>query len=318
MIKKISGLLIISTLILAQFSAALAQEPPAPENTTEVTPELAAEVLGQPLPNEGFTITPANPNTINPRKFIFELKPGDQANDYVEIRNLSPTEQTFLLYGADPTFSAQGTPAYKTRQAGISAEGAWVKFEEPEVKLGPDETKIAKFTITAPHEAAGGDYRAGIAMEKSKKDVNNPGITIATRIILHAEIKVTDSPNAIPKQDGTYKNGTHTDHPPENQWKVVYFWISLVLFIASFIALIWVTLQERKQKTIAPAPVALTKKKTVKKRKTTTKAKSTKTKAKKSTAKKTVRKTAAKKKPVRKTTARKPAKKTSRKKSTKK
>jgi len=350
MLKKISSLLILSTLVLTCSTVAFAQETdpaastvpaetaaeatagqpaaetaaenPAEERTPgQPTEEQPLEVTAQPFNNEGFTITPANPNTINPRKFLFELKPGDQADDFVEIRNLSGSEQTFLLYGADPTFSAQGTPAYKTRQAGGSAEGAWVKFEEPEVVLGPDETKIAKFTVTVPHEAAEGEYRAGIAMEKSKQDVENPGITIATRIILHAGIKVTNTPNAVPKQDGTYTNGTNTEEHTKQDWKAVYFWISLILFIASFIALIWVTLQERKQKLSKPAPAATAKTTKAKPAKTAGKKPAGKPKKKTSakTRKSTTKKAAAKKTTTRKKTTKKaPAKKTTKRKTTKK
>jgi len=222
---------------------------------------------------EGFTIVSANPNTINPRRFIFEVKPGQTIEDYVQIQNMSNKEESFLLYGADPTFSAQGTPAYKTRQAGGNGEGRWILFDETEVKMAPNEKRIVRFSLQIPQTAAKGDYRAGITMEKAARpSANQPGISIATRIILHAEIKVTDNPRAIPRADGTHSLGS-TDIIPDqkNDWRTIYVWISLVLFIFSFIALLWVTLIEsytnkKRKKKIIPAPV--TKPKRTKKRKT--------------------------------------------------
>jgi len=217
---------------------------------------------------EGFTIVSANPNTINPRRFIFEVKPGQSVEDFVEIQNMSESEETFLLYGADPTFSAQGTPAYKTRQAGGNGEGKWILFDETEVKMAPNEKRIVRFTLRVPETAAKGDYRAGIAMEKAARpSAAQPGISIATRIILHAEIKVTDNPRAIPHVDGTISIGeTEITTAQQADWRTLYFWISLVLFICSFVALLFVTLAEcfsskKMKKEIppaetAPAPVA--------------------------------------------------------------
>lgn len=195
---------------------------------------------------EGFTIVSANPNTINPRRFIFELKPGDSVDDFVEVQNLSSEPKNFLLYGADPTFSAQGTPAYKTRQAGGNGEGRWITFEEPEITLAANEKRILRFTVKVPETIAKGDYRAGIAMEKAaEQSQNQPGISIATRIILHTEIKVTDNPKAVPHVDGTVSIGETVTTPEAAQkadWRTFYFWISFALFIFSAIALIWVTL----------------------------------------------------------------------------
>ncbi len=193
--------------------------------------------------SEGFTINPTDPNGVNPRKFIFELKPGEEKKDSVTIQHLADEDSTFSLYGADPTFSAQGTPAYKTRQAGGDGEGQWITFDEPEVVLGHNEERTISFTINVPTETELGEYRAGIAMEKTKKDINNPNITIATRVILHADIKVTENPQPVPKKGESYPSAEETQGP----WQIYYFWISLILFIGSFIALIWVTFKEKNQ-----------------------------------------------------------------------
>lgn len=226
---------LLTTCTLASFLVM-----PVSAQEVAVPPELAN------LKSEGFTITPARPNSVNPRKFIFEIRPGESKQETVVIKNLSSESGTFYLYGADPTFSAQGTPAYKTRQAGGDGEGQWITFNQPEINLTGGEEKAVQFTLAVPEDAELGDYRIGIAMEKTKKDANNPNITIATRIILHTDVKVTDNPSPVPKQ-GEMMDGPQKTTPDDSPWQIYYFWISLGLFIASFLALIWVTFQEKKQ-----------------------------------------------------------------------
>lgn len=246
--KKISSLQSLSLLFLTLLLfAALTPLALAQETTTTATPP-AADTNGitpndiANIRSEGFTIVPANPNTINSRKFIFEIRPGESSNDFVSVQNLSNQPVKFLLYGADPTFSAQGTPAYKTRQSGGNGEGSWIKFDNQEFTLQPNEQRIERFTITVPKEAELGEHRAGITIEKSKADVNNPNITIATRVILHADIKVTLDPQPVPKMDGSFSASIVAEKP---SWQTYYFWISLALFLISLTALLAVTLKSR-------------------------------------------------------------------------
>lgn len=227
--KKLSALAIL-LILLAQFNIASAQ-------------------INGHSNNEGFTITPADPINPDIHNFTFALKPGSQVENFVEIRNMASYEETFLLYGADPTFSAQGTPAYKTRQDGGTGEGQWIAFDEPQTTLAPGEKRTMRFTVNVPAKTVLGKYRAGIAMEKTKKDANNPGITIATRLILHSNINVTDNPAAL---TGAIIEEKSTDTGFD--WRMAYFWVSLILFMASFIALIWITLLEKKEKSKKAAP----------------------------------------------------------------
>jgi len=265
----------------AEVTATKIAEPTATDPIEiEVGGPPTVEDIKKTFQNEGFTIVPTNPNSISHRNFIFELQPGDVVKESVTIQNLAPNKVSFLLYGADPTFSVQGTPAYKTRQSNTNAEGNWIKFDQEEILLGPGEEKIVEFTLTVPEDTALGEYRAGIAMEKSKQDSNNPGITIATRILLHADITVTDNPKPIPKVGDAEVQPAQQ----QSQWQVYYFWISLILFIASFAALILVTFQERHKKEEVQSHKAVPAKKATKK--TTAKKPAKKTTKKKSVAKK--------------------------------
>lgn len=210
--------------------------------TAETTQEQAEKIptLTQQK-SDGFTIIPAYPNTINPRKFIFELKPGEKTEDYVSIKNLSDQNAHFLLYGADSTLSNQGTLAYKTRQNGGEGEGKWVSFQPSGIDLGPQETKLVKFTIETPKDTNFGDYKFGIAMEKSRPDANNPNITIATRVILHGEVKITNEPKTVPKL-----SAPAVTKPQISGWQSYYFWISLGLFMISLTILAWTIFRQKK------------------------------------------------------------------------
>lgn len=190
----------------------------------------------------GFTLTPAYPNSINPRKFIFEIAPGTSLTDYILVRNLSDTAETYMLYGADPTLSNQGTPAYKTRQNGGNGEGSWITFQEPQAQVSAGGIKLFKFTVNVPENTPLGDYRAGITMEKTKKDANNAAITIATRVILHSEIKVTNDPQPIP----------HDQEPPQDTKPTTaqtpYYWVLIGLFVISVGFLIWSSTEQKPKR----------------------------------------------------------------------
>ena len=186
----------------------------------------------------GFTLTPAYPNTINARKFIFEIAPGTSVTDYILVRNLSDVDEAYLLYGADPTLSNQGTPAYKTRQNGGDGEGSWIKFQEPEALVNAGGIKLFKFTLNVPENTPLGDYRAGITMERVQKDKNNAAITIATRVILHSDIKVTDDPQPVP----------HDQEPPQDTKltaQTPYYWVFVGLFIISIGFLAWSSAEQK-------------------------------------------------------------------------
>lgn len=236
MIKKLN-LLILVIFTVALNNICYAQTA-AVTQQTQKTQQTQAPIKAK---EEGFTITPANPNTTSPRKFLFEIKPGDTATDYAYIQNLADEKATFLLYGSDSTLSKQGSLAYKTRADNGAGAGKWIVFDQPKIELGPQEAKIVKFTVNIPKDTKLDNYKAGITMEKTKQDINNPNITIATRVIIHGEIKVTNEPKVISKE----KPVNFFSKPAWQNW---YFWISLTLFIISLTLLIWTTINEHAKK----------------------------------------------------------------------
>lgn len=288
MIKKVS--LVFTTLaLLALPLTALGQDATPAESEEPTLQETPAESVGLPseianMESEGFTINPTRPDPNNRSNFSFEIGPGDELHDSVILKNLSSEASTFYVYGADSALSAQGTPAYKTRMDTGNGEGKWIQFEESEIVLQGGEQRELSFTLAVPENTELGDYRVGIAMEKTKQDVNNPNVTIATRLVLRTDIKVTNNPAPQPIVE------------VDKTWQNYYFWISLLLFVVSLTTLIWITFQESKEKaknadsSKSSASTAL--KKSTSRKKSTAK----KTPSRKSTGRKTTKKKPARKK----------------------
>ncbi|HMR00780.1 MAG TPA: hypothetical protein PKA32_00130 [Candidatus Gracilibacteria bacterium] len=157
MMKKLSLLVATFTLLALPLQVGMAQD------NVDLPPEIAN------MQSEGFTIVPANPNPPESSNFTFELGPGSEVRESVIIKNLSTEPATFYLYGADPTFSQQGTKAYKTRADSGEGEGQWITFDEPEVLLQGGEQKQAFFTLKIPQDTSFGEYRAGIEWKKPRR-----------------------------------------------------------------------------------------------------------------------------------------------------
>lgn len=183
-----------------------------------------------PANEDQFSFTIANPNRTDPQKFLFELKPGESAQEYGYIKNLSAIDLAINLYGADETTTNEGSFSLKSKDQPQNQVGTWITFEEKNVVLKPQEVKRVKFTLSVPKNTPLGEYHGGVAAEKTKPDSQNPNITIAVRIGLRVDVKVTDTPQPIAKQYG------ETEKTTGAQW---LFWISLVLFLGSGSLMIW-------------------------------------------------------------------------------
>lgn len=237
--------LIFSISTLAGFSLAMAQNA-----TTAAIPTPAAVSTATTVPpaptsaREGFSLSPAN-GQASMRNFLFTLKAGETQNAKATIKNFSSETVHFYLYGADPTLSNTGSLAYETRDQSGDGPGSWVKFATPGLDLGPDEEKTVELTITVPAETKPGEYRAGVTMEKNKPAANNPGITIATRVVNHAKIMVTSPDGLTPTPTVTPAT---TPAPAPTGWQKYYFWISFGLFLASLALLIWTIFYGKKHK----------------------------------------------------------------------
>ena len=199
--------------------------------------------------NDGFTITPSSINGLSnslSHGYTIEIAPGNLSENFAYIKNFADKPVHFSLYGADPTVSNTGSPAYKTHDQSISGPGTWVKFDQPEIDLNPSEERNVRFIVSVPKNTPPGDYRAGITMEKGKVNSNVPGISISTRMVSQAKIEVTGTAQAASTETGAVETQSPKQPP---LWTTYYFWISCVLFIISLVLLVWALLHEKKPKT---------------------------------------------------------------------
>jgi hypothetical protein len=192
----------------------------------------------QVLNRDSFNFVFANPYTIDPKRFIFELKPGEKAEDYALVKNASDIPLKFSLYGADGTKTAQVSFALKTKAQEGSEVGKWITFDQQEMVLQPGEGQRIKFSVEIPSGTAYGTYSGGVAAEKTRPDIQNTNIIIAVRIGLRVDVKVTSDPKPVPKQFAE-----PTTVKPFFQG---YFWASLILFLLSAGALAWSYFSEKK------------------------------------------------------------------------
>jgi hypothetical protein len=191
----------------------------------------------QQINEDRFNFVIANPNTIDPKKFIFELKPGETSSDEVYVKNASDVPLKFSLYGADGTKTAQGSFALRTKNEPLKDVGKWITFDEKEITLQPGEYKKVKFHLEVPSGTPEGTYSGGVAAEKSKPETGNPNVTIAVRIGLRVDVKVTSNPHPASKKYADVVG---------NPFYQVYFWASLGLFLVSAGALGWSYYSDKK------------------------------------------------------------------------
>lgn len=214
---------------------------PAGQTTQQVMPQSVGAVSGMTqaekmMNDDTFNFTIANPNTVEPKRFIFEIKPGEKAEDYVFVKNASDVPLKFVLYGSDGTRTAQGSFAVETDEQSADEVGKWITFEEKELMLQPGEGKKVKFRVEVPVGTPEGTYSGGVSAEKSKADTNNANIIIAVRIALRVDVKVTGDPQPVEKKYA---------YVDENPFFQVYFWASLGLFVLSAGALGWSYFKEK-------------------------------------------------------------------------
>lgn len=194
----------------------------------------------QKINDDNFAFGVAYPNSIQPKQFIYELRPGEVVSDYVYLKNHSDVDLKFDLFASDETRSAQGTFALKTQNEEKKLVGKWITFDEPTITLKPGQEKLLKFHVTIPKDQPLGSFSGGISGQKTKPDANNPSVLIAARIGLRVDIKVTDNPQPVPK----LKQQVKTAEVNPLYW--AYFYVSLALFLISGGIMIYRWLRTKK------------------------------------------------------------------------
>lgn len=233
MSRKIAFLLagFFFTGIVAAQAQNLPQTPAGSTAAPVATQQAPTIAQTQQQPDtDSFNFVIANPNTVDPKRFIFEIKPGASATDSVILKNSAEVPLHFSLYGADATQTNQGSFALKTKDEPRAEVGKWISFDQGEITLQPGQVQQVGFTVSVPAGTPEGSYSGGLAAEKVSASTSNPNILIAVRIGLRLDVKVTSNPQPVTK-----KYTSVTDNP----FFKVYFWASIGLFLVFAAMLVW-------------------------------------------------------------------------------
>lgn len=153
---------------------------------------------------KGFVMFPNDPNRILPYQLIYELKPGDTTQDTLLVQNKDNFPENLFLYAVDNkgkngAYDLNTSDEIKNNKL----VGKWISLPSSPITLGPGESKILPITITVPPSTSLGDYVGGIALEKRAPAKNYANIMIASRVTLKVNIKVTNTPQKVPKFSDT-------------------------------------------------------------------------------------------------------------------
>jgi hypothetical protein len=140
-------------------------------------PAQADEVL--PDGSVTWSFRPSDEQGMDKRSWVeLTLDPGESAQEYAELRNLSAHEVTFAIKAADGYFTDKGRFNMLPASEESTEAGLWIQVEDS-VTLGPDERVVVPFTVTVPSNATPGDHPAGLAATVRSPGADGQGGTVA-------------------------------------------------------------------------------------------------------------------------------------------
>lgn len=150
---------------------------------------LPAAADGEEAPPTVWSLTPAPQDDEDDRvSFRFDVPPGENAEDAVELTNFSAQEATFTLEAADGVVSDSGVFDILRPGEENAAAGQWIELDQQEVTVPADETVTVPFTITVPENATPGDQPAGIAASVSTGDSEDVSMVSRVGARLHLRV----------------------------------------------------------------------------------------------------------------------------------
>ncbi|WP_433309638.1 hypothetical protein ACQP0U_20990 [Micromonospora sp. CA-269861] len=158
-------------------------------------PVAPAAATAQPTtPTLTWAVQPANQQGPDGRRWVERtLDPGQVVTEHLAVRNFSDGVVVFALKAADGYLTDKGRFNMLASNQQSADGGTWIRVQQT-VSVGPRQTTVVPFTITAPRDATPGDHPAGIAAA-----VTSAGGTVAVesrvgfRVMLRASGTVTAS-----------------------------------------------------------------------------------------------------------------------------
>ena len=205
-------------------------------NSKTTNANITSEQLNQNS-TTAYTISISEPNKIEPQKLLFELKPGQSAEDYILVKNISIKKLELNIYlSEEGEKNNQGNFSIKQQYETQENIGKWSTSDVEKITLEPNEEKKVKISIQVPQDAEKKTYLGGVAVVNPNAGYDG-NIKISTRIIKTIKLTVTDNPKEIPRFGQT---NIFQQNP--------YLLPTLGIFSLCMGYFAWCTLKERKNK----------------------------------------------------------------------
>lgn len=107
------------------------------------------------------------PLKIEPSRFIFEGKPGEQLTGSITVINQGAEAATPKALLSDWTLDYSNKLVVQEGGSLASSLSGWIKFNPRQFTLQPKEGQTVRFTIRIPRDAAAGERRGMIAFEQT-------------------------------------------------------------------------------------------------------------------------------------------------------
>ena len=124
--------------------------------------------------------------------FSFELAPGHEILDQFVVKNLSATDQTFLIYAEDATnVASTGGYAFEERsQMHNTTVGSWTTVGITRLTVPRGKEVVETFQLAIPDNAPPGDHVGGVVVEQVKAQPKSLGVNEVLRVAIPMYVHV--------------------------------------------------------------------------------------------------------------------------------
>lgn len=130
---------------------------------------------------------------VDPPKREFTIAPGGSLTDAITVQNKGDKKGFFLVTSMDLYRSRSGEVLFSPGGTHPRGLGAWIRVNPTEFELEPDESRIVRFTVTPPKEAAG-SYLGVIFFQTRPEKLERTGALVSAQVgsvvVLHVSGKV--------------------------------------------------------------------------------------------------------------------------------
>lgn len=116
-------------------------------------------------------------------KLVYELRPSEEKEDLVTIRNFSDQKVKIKIYSVDSKQSSDGSVAFKLSEEKQTNIGNWIKFQSISTEIEAGKSIYVPYNIAIPDQIPPGSYQGAIVVEMIKEDLSKNQIQIKTRVV---------------------------------------------------------------------------------------------------------------------------------------